>query len=683
MNNIKKNLLSGIIILLLIPEIASAEYAPPDPNVCNRGIDSTARAGEIYNFSSIAVCRYDISAFSNEGWYILQIDGDYKVELSTDRINWTTELTSSGWNYWTNKGPAKSMSPYFIDLKSYLPENILYVKISDNTPLNGNGARVLNALLLERCYPNFYAGGAEPFQNALCGDQNYLFEKNNTSDNIDQGRVANNNNYFVYKFDLPNDNNKCKLFANVSGEYKISISTNYDFSTVLYSTQNPAGDTSQRLLRIDLESILAQTSDNVIYFKMSDSVPSDAGGGKLRELWITPQVLADNLIFHPYDEIETAFIWENNGSRMAWGNTRYTDLSYSFVYRFNFAYTNSSIKIETNGEYLFQGSSNGVDWVDLFIGPSDNTQAQAETLIFNPFTGEAVGQGAQSGIPSLTAPSFDGWDNVFFLRVADVDPSDGWGAQMKSITVSPSETIAYTFESTLNSGNLSFQPRPDDLAQMPGTTKSIIQGGMHSVTPAPAGFNKFFDSDAVGSFGSDTTYNGCGLLQDGISDPSSDTIILVQFDSPKTIEEVHFFTFWGDDRQFAYFELWGSTTGTADDDYSKLGTALNADYGQTNNPPNTMIYRLARLYNPTYGVIADNITSLRIVHKNVGYNIESGEGVMLQPGTPQGSYKAISGSAINEIDIIGIPEPGIGIWIVVLIPPFLKGVRGICGLLEY
>ncbi len=677
MNNIKKYILSGIILLLLIPKIACAEYAPPDPNVCNRGIDTPARAGEIFNFSSNAICRYDISSFSSEGWYILQIDGDYKVELSTDRINWTTELTSSGWNYWTNKGAAKSMSPYYIDLKPYLPENVLYVKISDNTPGNGNGARVLNALLLERCYPNFYAGGAEPFLDGLCGDQNFLFEKNNTSDRTVNGRFADGTASFTYKFDLPDDNDGCKLFANVSQQYKVEISKDWDFSQVFYTTQSlNTADTPHKIC-IDLIPLLSQISDNVIYFRMSDAEPSTGWGGVLREFWITPQISAEKMTFHPYDEIESAFIWENSGSRMAWGNTRYTDLSYFFVYRFNFAYSNSTITINTDGEYLFQGSSNGVDWVDLFIGPSNNTQAQAETLTFNPFTGETIGHGAQSGIPNLVADSFDGRDNVFFLRVADVDPSDGWGAQMKSITVSPSETIAYTFESTLNSGNLSFQPRPDDLAQMPGTTKSIIQGGMHSVTPAPAGFNKFFDSDAVGSFGTDTTYHGCGLLQDGISDLSSDTIILVQFDSPKTIDEVHFFTYWGDDRQFAYFELWGSTTGTADDDYSKLGTALNADYGETNDPPNTMIYRLARLYNPTYGVIADNITSLRIVHKNVGYNIESGEGVMLQPGTSQGSYRAISGSAINEIDIIGIPEPVTIYYLSFIIYHLLKRKRNI------
>jgi len=650
MNNVKKYLLSGIILLLLIPKIACAEYAPPDPNVCNRGIDSTARAGEIYNFSSNAICRYDISAFSNEGWYILQIDGEYKIELSTDRINWTTELTSSGWNYWTNKGPAKSMSPYYIDLKPYLPENVLYVKISDNTPANGNGARVLNALLLERCYPNFYAGGAEPFQDALCGDQNYLFEKNNTSDSIDQGRVADNNNYFVYKFDLPNNNDKCKLFVNVSGEYKISISTNYDFSTVLYSSQNPAGDTSQRLLRIDLESILAQSADNVLYFKMSDSDPTDAGGGNLKELWITPQVLADNLIFHPYDEIESAFIWENNGSRMASGNTRYTDLSYFFVYRFNFAYENSSIKIDTAGEYLFQGSSNGVDWVDLFIGPSDNTQAQAETLIFNPFTGEAIGQGAQSGIPSLTAKSYDGWDNVFFLRASDVDSSDGWGAQMKSITVTPPKTVLCSFDYAHTVSELSVQPRPDDLTQMPGSENILIAGAMH-VAWADNQFAYMFNSPSVGDNGvgspnsPDITGRHGVLLAD-----SQSMVIHCNFDSPKSIEEINIFAGAEDTRLFNDCEIYFSKTGTSDSNYQRyiIPGSTNLGFGNWGDSaaPYKFYNSVARVYTTTGEPLETSVTSVKLV-------------LTLCCDLPNDMKKQNVGgsSVINEIDIIGIPEP--------------------------
>ena len=659
-----------IVLFIIFSKIIFADYSSPDANVCNRGIDTPARAAEIFSASQNAICKYDVSSLGNKGVYILQIDGDYKVEISNDNNSWSTALTAPNWNYWTNKGPSKSMSPYYINLAPYLPANYIYFRISDNTPSDGNGARVLNAKILQRGYPEFYAGGAEPNTDPLAGDQSFLFQKNGTSDNIDQGRAANNHNFFVYKFDLPDDENNCTLFARVSGEYKIQISTNYNFSPVLFTAQNPVGDTSTRTLRINLSSILSQSLDNLIYFKMLDSDPTDGGGGNLKELWITPQISATEMTFHPYDEIETAFLWENNGSRMAAGKIRYSDLNYSFVYRFNFDKSNSKIQIETDGEFLFQGSSNGTDWVNLFLGPTDNTVAQPETLIFNPFTGEAEGYGAQSGIPSLVARNFDGWSNVFFLRVADIDSSDGYGAQVKSIKIIPPVTVTYSFDVSTVAANLECQPRPDDLAQMPGTTKSIIQGGMHTATPGTENFNKFFDSNAVGSFGTNNSYNGCGLLQDGISTPSSDTIILCQFDSPKIINEIHLFTYWGDERQFSYFELWGSTNGTSTEDYYQIGTALNDNYGTT-NVPYEMTYHLAKIYDPEDEIIAENVSSLRLIFKNAGYNIEDGKGVMLQPGTPQGGYRNITGPAINEIDIIGIPEP-FGLSFVIIILTFLK-----------
>ena len=80
-----------------------------------------------------------------------------------------------------DKGPAKNMSPYYLDLKNFLPANYLYVRFSDNTSGNANGARVLNALITEEGYPNFYAGGGEPgfgTTGQYPGDQQFLFEKN-------------------------------------------------------------------------------------------------------------------------------------------------------------------------------------------------------------------------------------------------------------------------------------------------------------------------------------------------------------------------------------------------------------------------------------------------------------------------------------------------------------------------
>jgi len=145
----------------------------PGTLLCNRGIDSSQRNGMKYDSSANGVYRYDVSSLSSKGWYILQIDGDFKVEISNDNANWTTVLTAVGNFSWTDKGPAKNMSPYTIDLSSFLPAAYLYVKISDDTTGSSSGARALNALITENGYPNFYGGGGEPDAQDYPGDQQF------------------------------------------------------------------------------------------------------------------------------------------------------------------------------------------------------------------------------------------------------------------------------------------------------------------------------------------------------------------------------------------------------------------------------------------------------------------------------------------------------------------------------
>ena len=80
--------------------------------------------------TEFATFQYDVSSLDSEGWYILQIGGDYKVEMSADNATWTTVLEASEVANWTNK--VKCTSPYYIDIQSFLSEDTLYVKISDN-----------------------------------------------------------------------------------------------------------------------------------------------------------------------------------------------------------------------------------------------------------------------------------------------------------------------------------------------------------------------------------------------------------------------------------------------------------------------------------------------------------------------------------------------------------------------
>ena len=224
------------------------------------------------------------------------------------------------------------------------------------------------------------------------------------------------------------------------------------------------------------------------------------------------------------------------------------------------------------------------------------------------------------------------------------------------LTLSLQAVITNTYEVTTDSATLSIQPTPNDLWQDAGTTNFIMKNNLHGVVPD--GTLALYDSTAVGDFGPDAHgfNNGCVLFQDGIS-PDNDVIIHVDFDGPKRVDEIHVFSQWGDQRQYAYFDIYASTTGTNDADYTKLGTTLNGEFGETNDPPNVAYYRVARLYDTTGDPLMNNARSIKLVQRNVGYGIEAGKGVMEQPGTPQGDYVSIAGSSEKEIDIIGIPEP--------------------------
>ena len=224
------------------------------------------------------------------------------------------------------------------------------------------------------------------------------------------------------------------------------------------------------------------------------------------------------------------------------------------------------------------------------------------------------------------------------------------------LTISLQAAITNVYEVQIDSANLTFQPTPDDLWQDPTTTNFIMKGNLHGVVPD--GTIALYDSTSVGNFGPDAHgfASGCVLFQDGLS-PDADVTIDVDFNAPKRVDEIHIFANWGDNRQFAYFDVYGSTTGTNDVDYTKLGTMINGEYGETNDPPNQAYYRAMRLYDTSGAPLMNNVRSIKLVQRNTSYGIAAGSGVMLPPGTPQGAYLAIAGSSIKEIDILGIPEP--------------------------
>jgi len=372
--------------------------------------------------------------------------------MSTDNATWTTVLVASEVANWTNK--YKCESPFYIDLQQFLPSDNLYVKISDNNLSVTDGAIAYNALITENGYPCAYGGDQDPVTAQGVrrpGDVQFLFIKNHCrtagansrfADGVIEG-INGSSNFFVYKFDLPDDNDDCVFNMYIANEYALQISTNWamatngiDFADVLYET-NDSSRVAQFKLTVNLKSILEQSGDNVIYVKMFDSNPADGWGGMTKRFWISPQKATGNITFDPAGEEEIPFINDLSDNLGYWTPAHFwfADASGYIQYRFNLGpdvTDYSHIIIDTSQGYVWQGSSNGIDWVDLFIGPDGGP---AQTLTIYPLTGELSGDGAQPTVGNLMNPSYEGWSNVFFLKLSDVTPEGGNGGQMKKMQI--------------------------------------------------------------------------------------------------------------------------------------------------------------------------------------------------------------------------------------------------------
>ena len=214
-----------------------------------------------------------------------------------------------------------------------------------------------------------------------------------------------------------------------------------------------------------------------------------------------------------------------------------------------------------------------------------------------------------------------------------------------ALTLQAAITNVYEWTAGSDLAGLSVQPQSDDLTQRSGSTNYIVKGGMVS---AAFSLEALFNSDFAGSYGPAVGGQLAGIFFDDLC-PAIVTVIHCDFDGPQTVYEVHVFTQWGDRRLFSWFEVWASTTGTNDGDYSYLGTATFgaigdewAQYANSNC--------VARLYDPVSNVLATNITSVKLVQKNCGYDT-----IKLPPGTNLAVN--IDSCACVELDIIGPAEP--------------------------
>ena len=411
----------------------------------NRGIGSTGRREISVDDADKAIFKYDMRNLGDQAWYVLQAANDWSIEFSSNGTDWVfggsntpPNNSSDNENFWYEK-PYTNESPYYFSLSTFLPSDNLYVRFGNAASPTGPGALLYNALITAKGYPYFNAGGCEPSAvHGRNGDQQWLYIKDNTSDSDNEtGRYADGTQKFVYKFDLPDDEDNCWLHTRVSGEYLLEISTDNEFSTIdLVSSNNP-GVATERFLHLPLKNdVLSKTSDNVIYVRFSDSDPKDAIGANPKDFWIAPYyVTSSTKSFHSGSEEELPYLWYDNYTYLDGKCNRSAYDSHMFTYRVNYDPNckNGTIKLVVHGEFLIECSSNDTDWVT--IANAGSGHSGREYVIFNPFSGNATGYKTEDNIPKFCPNIYNGNSNVFFLRMRDCAPGHSGVGVIQDMTI--------------------------------------------------------------------------------------------------------------------------------------------------------------------------------------------------------------------------------------------------------
>jgi len=135
------------------------------------------------------------------------------------------------------------------------------------------------------------------------------------------------------------------------------------------------------------------------------------------------------------------------------------------------------------------------------------------------------------------------------------------------------------------------------------------------------------------------------LLWDAPQPNTTSIVMHIDFANAEVIKEIRVFSFAGDARLFNYGEVSYSTNGATP--YTYLGAVSFGNWGDL-----TATYAnsncVARLYNNETEVLASNVKSLEITMLGICDNWTWDFSKKIQAG---------GGAVINEIDVIGIPEP--------------------------
>ena len=429
----------------------------------------------------------------------LSLAGQYKVEGSLDGSEWS-ELAVAA-----DAGEAAIRIGGTGLLAGSLDK--LYVRFSDRDPADGFGASLHQFTLTytpadletdkgpsgpggwKRIAPSGGGTGRVPivtvkldFDNvfALRSDGNkdelaYMWQESGTGIFEESHRFADAAGYWVYRFVFNDTVMSATADLDISGGYKVEGSSDGVSWTVL---EQADGIADRANVSTKLDGVLA--GEKTLYLRFSDNTPNDEFGVSLRELRLGYTLQGGVLQSRPvgvvpiegnnggtsgegelkeFDhlrfaaaggEVEMSYMLEDRSSGVFDGIQRFADGHAYWIYGFRFssAVAEAKLELELGGQYVVEGSTDGLHWVALRTA-KDTPGIEKVDIDLSPVLGN--GRIAKSNwVASLTSTDTLGAEMAgidlysalsdgptdLYIRFSDRDPSDGFGAVLRSFQLS-------------------------------------------------------------------------------------------------------------------------------------------------------------------------------------------------------------------------------------------------------
>ena len=386
----------------------------------------------------------------------LEMGSTYKLEISKDKTSYdlleTTTIASQ-----SNTSTMHHVVKTYQIAEDYIDDTgCFYVRVTDSTPADGAGARVYagGALkLTSRPAPipekaiSFNAGTADerpyiftwsaPFRTDL-GNMWYLQTYHNSADrNI------------IYMLDFPDDTAEASFTADVSGNYRIKIST--DMVDWVDAASYAAGDYSSRVEKLILDSYLVNNPSKKVFIRFSDTYTLTSGsqfyarlkGGSIKykspseapmdnlspendamgfRACVPAKVDAFDDCFTVNNTNESDYIVDsvgiiNDGNlNLIVEKTDEPDKGGRLVYRLKVraGAKKAMLYISLASTYKLEVSKDGQSFDTLAVGQN---QSNAETLAAKELV---------LGIDT----AYINADGTYYIRLSDATPNDGYGARI-------------------------------------------------------------------------------------------------------------------------------------------------------------------------------------------------------------------------------------------------------------